>query len=188
MLNISQIDDELIEGEIIESNNEYVQLGNENVPIENDNAKIKNVENENLENKNLLFHNENCMIDHVENDNAQECYISSNYNRHEGSKTPKWIIEIDETIMTSLEGKKSERTIRLWASRLYQMFFGNKTVVEKCQLFMYLLKMQKMRPMLSKLKIRVNKKLERNAIIVKNLFSALNSVGKNSREKHNRVA
>ena len=53
---------------------------------------------------------------------------------------------------------------------------------------MHLLKMQKMRPMLSKLKIRVNKKLERNAIIVKNLFSALNSIGKNSREKDNRVA
>ena len=68
------------------------------------------------------------------------------------------------------------------------MFFGNKTVVEQCQLFMHLLKMQKMRPMLSKLKIRVNKKLERNAIIVKNLFSALNSVGKNSREKDNRAA
>ncbi len=68
------------------------------------------------------------------------------------------------------------------------MFFGNKTVVEKCQLFMHLLKMQKMRPMLSKLKIRVNKKLERNAIIVKNLFSALNSIGKDSKEKDNRAA
>ena len=32
------------------------------------------------------------------------------------------------------------------------------------------------------------KKLERNAIIVKNLFSALNSIGKNSREKDNRAA
>ena len=91
-------------------------------------------------------------------------------------------------IITSLEGKKSKRTIRLWASRLYQMFFGNKTVVEQCQLFMQLLKMQKMRPMLSKLKIRVNKKLERNVIIVKKIFSALNSIGKNSREKDNRVA
>ena len=45
-----------------------------------------------------------------------------------------------------------------------------------------------MRPMLSKLKMRVNKKLERNVIIVKNLFSALNSVGKNSREKDNRAS
>ena len=34
MLNIIQVDDELVEGEIIESNNEYVQLRNENVPIE----------------------------------------------------------------------------------------------------------------------------------------------------------
>ena len=45
-----------------------------------------------------------------------------------------------------------------------------------------------MRPMLSKLNICVNKKLEKNAIIVKNLFNALNSIGKNSREKDKRVA
>ena len=44
-----------------------------------------------------------------------------------------------------------------------------------------------MRPMLSKLKIHVNKKIERNATIVKNIFSALNSIGKNSREKDKRV-
>ena len=91
-------------------------------------------------------------------------------------------------IITNLKRKKSERTIWLLASRLYQMFFSNKTVVEKSHLFMHLLKMQKMRPMLSKLKVRVNKKLERNAIIVKNLFSALNSIGKNSREKDNKAA
>ena len=48
--------------------------------------------------------------------------------------------------------------------------------------------MQKMRPMLSKLKIRVNKKLERNAVIVKNIFSALNSIEKNSREKDKRAS
>ena len=50
--------------------------------------------------------NVNCMTDHAEHDNAQEPYISPNYNRHEGSRTPKWIIEIDEMIITNLEGKK----------------------------------------------------------------------------------
>ena len=45
-----------------------------------------------------------------------------------------------------------------------------------------------MRLMLSKLKIPINKKLEINVIIMKNLFSALNSIGKNSREKDNRAA
>ena len=53
---------------------------------------------------------------------------------------------------------------------------------------MHLLKMQKMRPILSKLKICVNKKLERNVVIVKNLFSALNNIGKNSRENNKRVS
>ena len=82
----------------------------------------------------LPGHNVNCMIDHVEHDNSQEPnahepYISPNYNQHEGSKTPKWIIEIDETIITNLEAKKLERTIRLWASKLYKIFFDNKTMV-----------------------------------------------------------
>ena len=56
----------------------------------------------------LLGHNVNCIIDHAEHDNAQEPYIFPNYNRHEGSRTPKWIIEIDKTIITNLEEKKSK--------------------------------------------------------------------------------
>ena len=87
MLNVNQVDDVLIEGEIVESKNEYVQLGNEDVPIQNDNVRIENFEDETLPS-----HNPNCIIDHVEDDNAQEPYISPNYNRHESSKTPKWII------------------------------------------------------------------------------------------------
>ena len=41
MLNVSQVDDVLVKGEIIESDNEYVQLGNENLPIDNDNVGIQ---------------------------------------------------------------------------------------------------------------------------------------------------
>ena len=85
ILNISQVDDELVEGEIIVSDSDYVQLGNENVPFENDNSEIENLENENLEDKMLPRHNPNCIIDHVEHDNAQEPnaqepYISLNNN------------------------------------------------------------------------------------------------------------
>ena len=80
MLNVSEVDDELVESEIIESNNEYVQLGNENVPIENDNVRIENLENKIFEDEMLLDHNINCMIDHAKHNNAQELYISPNYN------------------------------------------------------------------------------------------------------------
>ena len=41
MLNVSQDDDVLVEGEIIESDNEYVQLRSENVPIDYNNARLK---------------------------------------------------------------------------------------------------------------------------------------------------
>ena len=104
-------------------------MGNEHASIDNDNAGIKNLENENL-----WVHNVNAIIDHTEHDNAeepnaQEPYMSANYNWHKRSRTPKWIIEIDEMIITNLEGKKLEITIRLWVSRLYKMFFGNKIVV-----------------------------------------------------------
>ena len=57
----------------------------------------------------LPCHHVNCMIDHVKHDNAQEPYIYPNYNWHKGSRTPKWIIEIDKIIITNLEGKKSKR-------------------------------------------------------------------------------
>ena len=75
ILNVNQVDDVLIEGEIKESHNEYVQLENENVPNDNDNVGI-----ENLENEILPGHNVNCMIDHDEHDNAHKPYISPNYN------------------------------------------------------------------------------------------------------------
>ena len=65
MLSVNQVDDVLIEGEIIESTNEYVSLGIENVPIDNSNVKI-----ENLQNENLIIHNMNVMIDHVKIKNA----------------------------------------------------------------------------------------------------------------------
>ena len=101
-------------------------MGTENVPIDKDNVGIENLENENLEDEMLPGHNVNYMIDHAEHDNTQEPYISPNYNWHEGSRTPKWIIEIDEIIITNLKGKNSERTIRLWASRLYKIFLTTR--------------------------------------------------------------
>ena len=108
MLNVNQVDIVLIEGEIIELDNGYVQLGNENVSIDNDNTWIENLANKNVENENLPVHNVNCMIDHVKNETAQEHCISPNYNQHEGPRTPKQIIEIDETVITNLEARKSQ--------------------------------------------------------------------------------
>ena len=48
--------------------------------------------------------------------------------------------------------------------------------------------MQKMRPLLAKLKIHVHKKTEKNNIIVKNLFNALKSIGKTNKKKDKRAA
>ena len=44
-----------------------------------------------------------------------------------------------------------------------------------------------MRRILVKLKISVNKKKERNTIILRNIFSALNSIGKSTKEKDKRA-
>ena len=128
-------------------------------------------------------------------------YVSPNYMRNEEpcveerhipnsrpSKTPKWLIEIDENIINNFEGKRSTRTIRWWASRLFMQYFSDKTLTEQCQLFVQLLKMQKMRPLLAKLKIRVHKKTEKNNIIVKNIFNALKSIGKTNKKKDKRAA
>ena len=91
-------------------------------------------------------------------------------------------------LLPILEGKNQKEPFNYGLQDYIRCFFGNKIVVEQCQLFMHLLKMKKMIPMLSKLKICVNKKLERNAIIVKNLFSSLNNIGKNGKEKDKRAS
>jgi len=44
-----------------------------------------------------------------------------------------------------------------------------------------------MRPLLKKLMIQVNKVSDRNKIIVRSLFNALNSIGKTSKEKDKRA-
>lgn len=56
-------------------------------------------------------------------------------------RTTKWLLEIDENIMSNFDGKRSERAIRLRVSKFFDQFFSYKTLVEKCQMFVQLLKM-----------------------------------------------
>ena len=128
------------------------------------------------------------LIYHCYNWNEVPCNKERQTSNPKLGRILKWSLEIDEDILSTLEGKRSLRMVRLWASGLCEYFFVNNTLVEKCQLFVQLLRMQKLRPVLSKLIICVNKKIGINVIIVKNIFSALNSIGKRSRDKGKTIA
>ena len=109
--------------------------------------------------------------------NEEPCMEERHIPISRPSRTPKWLLQFDENIINNFEGKRSTRTVRLWARRLFNQYFSDKTLIEQCQIFVQLLEMKKMRPLLAKLKIRVNKKTKKNSIIVKNIFNAIKSIG-----------
>ena len=67
----------------------------------------------------------NSKIDNVENENAQESYISPNYNENEGHRIPKWLIEIDEMIISNLE-RKNQKEPFCYGLQDYIIFFQQK--------------------------------------------------------------
>ena len=93
--------------------------------VVNDNVLIEE-ENVELERENITIENDS---DNVTN----EPYTSPRYNWNEVpcnkerqtfdpklGRTSKWLLEIDEDILSTLEGKRLHRTLWLWASRLYE--------------------------------------------------------------------
>ena len=129
MLNIANVTST---EEEIEFENVPQVIENENVDFESEN--IENFENVESDNENAQ-HVENFDIggENVENFNIEggiaspsEPYVTPNYFRNEDplmderqipnprpSRTPKWLFEIDENIITNLEGKRSTRTVQL---------------------------------------------------------------------------
>jgi hypothetical protein len=72
--------------------------------------------------------------------------------------------------------------IHLWATKIFNEYFFDKTLTKQCQCFVQFLKIYKMRTILKKLKICVTNRMEKNSLIVKNIFNALTSIG-NTRKK-----
>ena len=85
---------------------------------------------------------------------------------------------MDETELTSMEGKVAKRTILHHCSQIMKQYFDNKSEAGKCQLFLTLLKSRNMANVRRNLGIITMKNIESSNHIVKSLVAAFTSIGK----------
>ena len=102
-------------------------------------------------------------------------------------RTPKRI-QVDESELTSLEGKVAKHTILHHYSQIMKQYFDNKFKAGKCQLFLALLKCRNMSTVRKKLGIRTMKNIESSNHIVKSLADAFTSIGKKTHSQDCNVA
>jgi len=102
-------------------------------------------------------------------------------------RTPKRI-QVDESRLTSMEGKVPKRTILRHSSQIMKQYFDNKSEAGKCQLFLALLKSRNMATVRRNLRITTMKSIESSNHIVKSLAAAFTSIGKKTRSKDCNVA
>ena len=92
-------------------------------------------------------------------------------------RSPK-CIQVDESELTSMEGKVSKRTILHHCSQIMKQYFDNESESGKCQLFLAFLKSRNMETIRRNLGIRTMKNIESSNHIVKSLAAAFTSIGK----------
>jgi len=102
-------------------------------------------------------------------------------------RTPKRI-QVDESELTSMEGKMAKRTILRHCSQIMKEYFDPKSEAGKCQLFLALLKSRGMATVRRNLGIRTLKNIESSNHIVKSLAAAFTSIGKKTRSQDCNVA
>ena len=95
---------------------------------------------------------------------------------------------MDESELTSMEGKVAKCTILHHCSQIMKEYFENKSEAIKCQLFLALLKSRNMESVRKKLGIRALKNIESSNHIVKSLDAAFTSIGKKTHSQDYNVA
>ena len=85
---------------------------------------------------------------------------------------------MDESELTSMEGKVAKRTILHHCSQIMKQYFDNKSEAGKFQLFLALLKSRNMASVRKRLGIITLKNIKSSNNIVKSLVAAFTSIGK----------
>ena len=80
---------------------------------------------------------------------------------------------MDESGLTSMDGKVAKRTILHHCSQIMKQYFDKKSEATKCQLFLDFLKSINMETVRRKLGIRTLQNIESSNHIVKSLVAAL---------------
>ena len=90
---------------------------------------------------------------------------------------------MDESELTSMEGKVAKCTILHHCSQIMKQYFDNKSKAGKCQLFLALLKYRKMESVRKKLGIRTLNNIESSNHIVKYFTDAFTLIAKKTRSQ-----
>ena len=88
---------------------------------------------------------------------------------------------MDESGLTSMEGKVAKRTILHHCSQIMKKYFDNKSKAGKCQLFLAFLKSRNMATVRRNLGITTMNNIESSNHIVKSLVAAFTLIGKKNR-------
>ena len=97
-------------------------------------------------------------------------------------------IHVDESCLSSLEGKFPKRTIDWQCNKLMKEYFESKGDAGKCQLLLCLLKSNCLFVVRRILGIKMVRSSDANNHIVRNIQSTFNVIGKTSRTKYLCVA
>ena len=84
-------------------------------------------------------------------------------------RKPIHLIEIDENIIKPMPNKMSERNARRKASGIWDNYFENLNDTQRCQLFVSLMKLIKMRPIMKTLGLRTSNVVDQNTSIVEKI-------------------
>ena len=83
---------------------------------------------------------------------------------------------MDESGLTSMEGKVAKRTILCHSSQIMKQYFDNKSEANKFQLFLALLKYRNMATVRRNLGITTMKNMESSNHIVKYIIASFKSI------------
>ena len=95
---------------------------------------------------------------------------------------------MDESGLTSIEGKVAKRTILHHSSQIMKQYFDNKYEAGKCQLYLDFLKSRNMATVRRNLGITTMKNMESSNHIVKSLAVAFTSIGKKTHSRDYNVS
>ena len=119
--------------------------------------------------------------------NATPAFQTARNFASKRKRTPKRI-RVDESELTSMEGKVAKCTILRHCSQIMKQYFDNKSEANKFQLFLSLLKSRNMASVRKKLGIRTLKNIKSSNQIVKSLVATFTSIGKKTRSQDYNVA
>lgn len=102
-------------------------------------------------------------------------------------RKPIHLIEIDENIIKPMPNKMSGRNAKRKAREIWDNYFTNLNDTQRCQLFVTLMKLIKMRPTMKTMGLRTSNIVDKNASIVENIHKAYQIVGANKRTKDSNV-